>query len=129
MILAVDLGKKTTGLAISSGTIAQPHKTITHSNLEEAVEKISNTIDEESAQKLIVGFVEGQIKGYFLEFADRIKSKNPRVEVILRDESLTSNQATVTMLENNIPKHKRRGREHEFAAALLLQGYLDELDD
>lgn len=126
MILGVDLGKKTTGIAFSSGTIASPYKTITHKNLAEAVEKISKICSDESANKIVLGFVEGKIKSYFMDFAKQFKQKNPQVEIIMRDETLTSRQATDTMLNINLPKMKRREREHEIAASLILQGYLNE---
>ncbi len=129
MILAVDLGKKTTGLAISSGTIAAPYKTITHKNLNEAIAKISKICNEESVDQLVLGFVEGKIKSYFDDFAKKFKDANPNITVIPRDETLTSRQATETMINLGVPKLKRRQREHEIAASHILQGYLDELND
>ena len=125
MFLGIDLGKKTTGLAISSGTIAQPLKTITHNNLAESVAKISQIADEEKIEKVIVGYVEGKIKPYFQMFAKLLKVKNPNLEIILWDETLTSRHATETMIKLQIPKLKRQKRQHEIAAALILQSYLD----
>jgi putative Holliday junction resolvase len=125
MILAVDLGKKTTGLAISSGTIASPYKTITHENLEEAVEKISAIASEELIDKIVIGYVEGKIKSYFENFAKKFKSLNPNIEIVMRDETMSTRQAQETMININLPKGKRQAREHEFAASLILQEYLD----
>lgn len=125
MILGIDLGKKTTGLAISSGTIAKPLKTITHQNLTESVDKISKVVVEEKIEKVILGYVEGKIKPYFQTFAQKLKEKNPKLEVVLWDETLTSRQATETMININLPKAKRQSRQHEIAAALILQSYLE----
>lgn len=125
MILGVDLGKKTTGLAISLGTIAQPLKTITHKTLAESVDKISKIAIDEKIEKVIVGYVEGKIKPYFQMFAQKLKEKNPDLEIILIDETLTSRQATDTMININLPKFKRQSRQHEIAAALILQSYLE----
>lgn len=129
MIIGVDLGKKTTGLAISSGTIASPLQTVTHNNIDQAIEKISKIAREEQADKIVLGFVEGKIKKYFQEFARRLQLKNPQIEVVLVDETLTSRQATETMININLPKNKRRQKEHEFAACHILESYLNELND
>lgn len=129
MILAVDLGKKTTGLAISSGTIATPYKTITHKNINEAVTKISKICQEESVDQLVLGFVEGKIKPYFDDFAIKFKAVKPNITIMLRDETLTSRQATETMVNLGVKKLKRRNREHEFAAAHILESYLNEIND
>jgi putative Holliday junction resolvase len=125
MIIAVDLGKKTTGIAISDSTIATPYKTITHTNLANAVTKISKICEEENVTKVVVGFVEGKINSYFLDFAQKLKEKLPQVEIVMWDETLTSQQALETMINNSFPKNKRRQREHEIAASLILQSYLD----
>ncbi len=125
MILGIDLGKKTTGMAISSGTIASPYKTITNKNLEEAVEKISHIADEESVSQLILGFVDGKIKKYFDDFAFEFRKKNPHIELIMIDETLTSRQASETMININMPKNKRRKKEHEIAACHILESYLN----
>lgn len=127
MFLGVDLGKKTTGLAISAGQFASPYKTITHKNLEEAVNKITKVVETEEIKTLILGFVEGKIKEYFLDFTKKFKSKNPEIAIILRDETLTSRQAVETMININLPKLKRQKKEHEIAATLILQEYLDSL--
>lgn len=126
MILGIDLGKKTTGLAISSGTIATPLATITHKSTADAVEKISAICKKESANKIVLGFVEGKIKSIFTDFQKQFKAKNSDIEIILVDETLTSRQATETMININIPKFKRQQRQHEIAASLILQSYLSE---
>lgn len=125
MYLGVDLGKKTTGLAISSSTISSPFKTITHQTLAESVDKISNIAIDEKIEIVIVGYVEGKIKPYFQTFAQKLKEKNPNLEIILWDETLTSRQAIDTMININLPKSKRKSRQHEIAAALILQSYLE----
>ena len=127
MILGIDLGKKTTGLAVSSGTIATPLTTVKHKSPEAAVEKISAICREESVDKVVLGFVEGKIKSYFLDFAEKFRQKNPHIDLVMVDETLTSRQAVETMININLPKEKRQLREHEIAASIILQGYLDSL--
>lgn len=128
MILGIDLGKKTTGIAISHGELASEHSTIVHKSQKEAVEKISKIINEENAETVIVGFVEGKIKTYFEKFAHKLKKKNPNIEIILSDETLTSRQAREYMVKQEVPKKKRVKKEHEVAAAIILQNYLDSIN-
>ncbi len=126
MILGIDLGKKTTGLAISDGELASPYKTISHKSTREAIDIISKICKIESIHKIILGYVEGGIKKYFEKFAQKLRQLNPHIEVILWDETLTSRQATESMIKLDIPKNKRNKKIHEIAASLILQSYLDE---
>ncbi len=125
MILGIDLGKKTTGLAISAGELASPFATITHKSTAEAIEKITKICKEESVDKIVLGYVEGKIKSYFEGFAKKFKAKNPQIEIILQDETLTSRQAVRTMINIDMPKLKRQKKEHELAATIILENYLE----
>lgn len=127
VILGIDLGQKTTGLAISEGQLASPYKTIKHKSIKEAVEKISEICDELEVKKLVVGFVEGKIKSYFQNFVKNFKKQKPQIEVILFDETMTTRQAQSIMIKLQIPKIKRAKKEHEIAASIILQSYLDSL--
>lgn len=125
MILGIDLGQRKTGIAISSGHFASPYTTITHGSLKQAVEKIASICQKETISKVIVGYVEGKTKSQFENFAKDLKNKLPDLEVILWDETMTTRQARSTMIKLQIPKTKRKQKEHEVAAALILQSYLD----
>ena len=127
MILGIDLGQKTTGLAISEGNFASPYTTIKHQTIKEAVSKISKICDELGVKKLVVGFVEGKIKSYFQKFAKIFERINPEIEVILWDETMTTRQARSYMIKLQIPKIKRAKKEHQVAASIILQSYLDSL--
>ena len=127
MILAIDLGQKTTGIAISEGNFASPYTTIKHQSIKEAVSRISEICDELGVKKLVVGFVEGKIKSYFQKFAKIFERINPEIEVILWDETMTTRQARSYMIKLQIPKIKRAKKEHQVAASIILQSYLDSL--
>lgn len=127
MILGIDLGQKTTGLAISSGQLASPYATITHKNLDQAISSIIQIIELEGIDTVVIGFVEGKIKPMFEHFAQSLQKAKPNLKVILWDETLTSRQATESMIKLGIAKRRRRVKEHQVAAALILQSYLDSL--
>jgi len=128
MILGIDLGKKTTGLAISEGQLASPYQTITHKSQHEAVLKIVKICDTLGVDLVVVGYVEGKIKNLFENFAKALKKERPGLEIALWDETLTTRQATQTMIKLGTAKLKRREKEHEVSAALILQSYLDSHD-
>lgn len=125
MFLGVDLGEKTTGLAISVGQIASPYKTITHKNQQEALKSIIRIIDKENIDTVVIGFVEGKINKLFTDFAQNLKAQRPDLSIIMQDETLTSLQAQQLQIKLLIPKTKRQAKEHEVAAAIILQSYLD----
>lgn len=125
MILAIDLGEKTTGLAISDSSIATPYKTITHKNTEEALIKIKSVIEYENVDTVVLGFVEGKIKPMFEAFATNLQITMPNIKIVMWDETLTSLQARQTLIKLQVPKLKRAAKEHEVAASLILQSYLD----
>lgn len=128
MIIGVDLGQKTTGVAISEGTLASPYSTITHKSIQDAAAKIAQICDQLHAQKVVLGFVEGKIRNQFENFERGLKRLKPNLEVIFWDETLTTRQAISTMIKLQVPKRKRSQKEHEVAAALILQSYLDSND-
>lgn len=125
MILGVDLGKKTTGIAISEGNLASSLQTITHDSLTEAVAKVVEICNFQSIDKVILGYVEGKDLKYYQKFNQMLKKQLPNIQLVLWDETLTSRQARSTMVKLNIPKTKRAQKEHEVAASLILQSYLD----
>ena len=128
MILGIDLGKKTTGIAISEGQLATPYKTITHKSQKEAVLKIAELCDELGVNKLVVGYVEGKIKSYFDNFVRNFKKEKPKIEVVMVDETLTTRQATETMIKLQLSRKTRQKKEHEMAASQILQSYLNQGD-
>ncbi|MBI3282678.1 Holliday junction resolvase RuvX [Candidatus Curtissbacteria bacterium] len=125
MFLGIDLGQKTTGLAISSGELASPYKTITHKSLDDALAKVLAEINNLNASAVVVGFVEGKIKPMFVNFAKKLQKQKPDLKIVLWDETLTSRQATETVVKLGIAKRRRAQKQHEVAAALILQSYLD----
>lgn len=125
MILAIDLGEKTTGLAVSDSTIATPYKTISHKTMDDALTSIIRIIDQEKIDTVVLGFVEGKIKVMFNDFATKLQSLIPNIKIIMVDETLTSLQARQTLIKLNVRKTKRAAKEHEVAASLILQSYLD----
>lgn len=125
MILGIDLGQKTTGLAISEGNFASPYKTIKHQSTKEAIQKISPICQELSVTTVVVGYVEGKIKSHFQNFVNNFKIAHPAIKVVMLDETFTTRQARDSMIKLQIPKTKRKEKEHQIAASIILETYLN----
>lgn len=129
MYLGIDLGEKTTGIAVSDSSIATALQTITHKNRQEALAKIGRIIEKEKVDTVVLGFVEGKIKKLFETFASSLQLLFPNLQIVMWDETLTSLQARETLIKLQVPKFKRAAKEHEVAASLILQSYLDNLSE
>src|SRR3989338_2499448 len=125
MLLGIDLGQKTTGVAVSEGLLASPYTTIKHKSINEAVTKVNQICKGINADTVVLGVVEGKIRSLFEKFAKLLKIQNSQLKIIFWDETLTSRQARASMIKLQVPKKKRGAKEHEMAASIILQSYLD----
>lgn len=131
-ILALDLGEKRVGVAISdpTQTIAQPFKTISFSNLKALISDLSEIAAGYEIDKIIVGFPL-TMKGGYSEKTHEIKAMFEKlrsglsIPMELFDERLTTVLARGTMRQLNKKPSKERHRIDQLAAQHLLQNYLD----
>jgi len=120
--LGVDFGLRRIGLALSEGEIASPLKILEVKNFSQGVEKVMEIIREEGIDKVVVGMPEGQMGKNVTGFIKKLKAKG--IEVETADETLSSRRALEYMIEQNIPRKKRKVNDAQ-AAAIILQDYLD----
>ena len=131
-LLGVDPGDKRIGLAVSdlSGTIARPLRVLTHSARMVDAAQIASVALEMQAGGIVVGQAlddEGQLspegrKSARLAEAIRAQTDLP---VELWDESFSTQSAREARIAMGVSRRKRAGHLDEFAAAVILQGYLD----
>ncbi len=117
-ILAIDYGRKKIGIAFSETNIAQPLKVIKIKNLEDALKKVLGIKKQLLIDKMIVGVSEGQMAQESKMFADKIGAE-------IYDETLSTQTAQRLSLEGNISRKKRKKLEDAYAAAVMLQLYLE----
>jgi putative holliday junction resolvase len=131
-ILAVDLGEKNIGLALSdqTGTLAAPLEVLKHvSGLIDAG-LIAQKADEFKVVKIIVGIPvnDGERDNpqtrHVTKFVDILQSQTT-IPIILWDESFSTNQAKEIRQLMNVPRKSRKGHLDDLAAAVILQSYLD----
>jgi putative Holliday junction resolvase len=135
-ILAVDPGEKRLGLAISdpSGTLARPLGVLKHVSRQADASRIAQAAQENGVELIVVGqsFDEnGQpnLAGRrAAHLADALRSLTS-LPVVLWDEAFTTQDAQSARLEAGVGRKKRAGHLDDWAAAVLLQSYLDSLEN
>lgn len=131
-ILAVDHGEKRIGLAISdpTATIASPLKVIQHVSRAIDAAQVADIALQNDVGVIIVGqsYDEngnpnpaGRRAG---RFAEELKSQT-HIPIQLWDESFSTQIARATRIELGVSRKKRAGHQDEFAAAVILQSYLE----
>jgi putative Holliday junction resolvase len=133
-ILALDLGKRRIGLAISDelGITAQGLETQQRTNLREDLSLLSNLISEKNVGLILMGNPihmsgrEGRQAEYTRDFAERLKEKTG-LPVVYWDERLTSVEAGRVLRDSGISIEKRARAVDRLSAVILLASYLDSL--
>ena len=132
-IMGVDMGSHTIGLAISdeSALIAQGLETIKRRSTEEDLKEITRVIDQFKIEKIVVGLPKnmngtlGKQAEMVLQWIEALKKRIP-LPVVTWDERLTTVGATKILLEADLSRKKRKKVIDQLAAALILQGFLDQ---
>ncbi|WP_455587540.1 Holliday junction resolvase RuvX [Bacteroides sp.] len=131
-ILAIDYGRKRTGLAVSDTMqiIANGLTTIpTH----ELLDFITGYVQKEPVERIIVGLPKqmnneaSESMKYIEPFVRSLKKKLPEIPVEFVDERFTSVLAHRTMLEAGLKKKDRQNKAlvDEISATIILQTYLE----
>lgn len=132
-ILAIDYGRKRTGLAVSDPLriIANPLETVPTYTLMEVLKRY---ISEHDVDLIVVGMplqMDGrpaEAYTYIRPFLNRLGKEMPQMRVELFDERFTSKLALQTMITGGVPKKRRRedkGMVDRISATIILQGYME----
>ena len=131
IILAVDLGKARTGIAVSDNgeSFAFPKTVITEYNTEKLIEKIAAAVKEVGAALIVVGKPknmdgsEGERARECAEIANKI-AESTGVETVLWDERLTTVSAHTALNFTDTRGKKRKEVVDAVAATIILEDYL-----
>ena len=131
IILAVDLGKARTGIAVSDNgeSFAFPKTVITEYNTEKLIEKIAAAVKEAGAALIVVGKPknmdgsEGERARECAEIANKI-AESTGVETVLWDERLTTVSAHTALNFTDTRGKKRKEVVDAVAATIILEDYL-----
>ena len=132
-ILAIDYGKKKTGLAVTDPLkiIASPLETIASQDL---IGYLLEYAEKEQIEVIVVGepfHSDGrpaQFHAEVMKFVKKLKKLFPQIPVELHDETNTSLEAKDILLRSGSKKKRRRQKTvvDRIAAALILESYLIE---
>jgi putative holliday junction resolvase len=131
-ILALDLGKKRIGLALSDplGITAQGLPTLERTTIREDIAALGKLIEEKDVALVLLGYPlhmtgkEGRQAEYTRDFAARLRDRLG-VEIRLWDERLTTVEAQRVLRASGISIEKRARAVDRVAAQILLESYLD----
>jgi len=134
-ILALDLGKKRIGLALSDplGITAQGLQTLQRTNIREDMAALQQLVVDREVTLLLMGNPlhmsghEGRQTAYVHEFAERL-TKQTGVPLKYWDERLTTVEAHRVLRSSGIGIEKRAQAIDKLSAVILLESYLDSLE-
>lgn len=131
-ILAVDLGERRIGLALSDemGLTAQGLPTLVRTSLREDLGRLAGLARESGVKLILFGNpvqmdgTEGTRSAWVKEFAAKLQSRYG-LEVRFWDERLTTREAERVLYQSGISRRKRGQAVDRLSAVLLLQSYLE----
>jgi putative Holliday junction resolvase len=131
--LGLDIGDRRIGVALSDdgGILASPFTIIERTDDSQALAAIVDIINKEQVRIIIVGLplsLDGSLGGQAEKVRDFAQKLVEQVEIPLeyRDERLTTVMAQRLKRESGGRKTRGKTRYDAQAAAVILQGYLDE---
>jgi len=133
-ILALDLGKRRIGLAISDelGVTAQGLATLQRTNIREDLAHLAKLASDHKITLILMGNPlhmsghEGRGTGHARDFGARL-FETTGVPVRLWDERLTTVEAQRVLRASGVSIEKRAKAVDRLAAVILLESYLDSL--
>ncbi len=131
-ILALDYGKKRTGIAVTDELqlIASGLTTVPTSEL---ISFLEDYISAENVGQIVIGEPRqmnnepSESEELIKSFLKELMAKFPEVSVARQDERFTSKMAVSAMVEGGLRKKKRKNKAliDEISATLILQAYLN----
>lgn len=133
-ILALDIGKKRIGVAVSDPLriIAQGLPTILYKDNKTMFEKLKKIVKERNVTKIVVGLPRnldgslGRQAHYVLGFVEELKKEFSQ-EILTWDERFSSQAAERVLLGAGLKRKKRKAKLDQLSAQWILQGYLERL--
>jgi len=131
-ILALDVGTKTIGIAVSDelGITANGVTTIQRKNVKQDLYELDILIQEYKPGEILVGVpynMEGGVSKRgeeIIEFADKIKAAFS-LPIMFWDESYSTVNAEEKLIQANMSRRKRKKVIDKMAAVFILQEYLE----
>ncbi|WP_299121661.1 Holliday junction resolvase RuvX [uncultured Tenacibaculum sp.] len=130
-ILAIDFGKKRTGIAVTDELqiIASGLTTV---NTNELITFLIDYTKKENVELFVIGKpkqmnnTDSQSEELILPFLEKLKKSIPTIPLKRVDERFTSKMAFQTMIDSGLKKKQRQNKAlvDEISATIILQSYL-----
>lgn len=134
--MALDVGSRTIGIACSDALklTAQGIETIRRTSLEKDFQRLAELIHEYEVEALVVGMPKNMngTKGERAEKTEAFVEKMKEVialPVTFWDERLSTVMAERSLIEADVSRKRRKSVIDKMAAVVILQGYLDRLQN
>ena len=131
-ILALDMGEKRVGLAISDplGVIAQPLKTIQRQSNNQLISELKKVIGENAVEKVVIGNpmrLNGDKSRMTIAIEEIISRLREEISIpmVFEDERFTTRMAISSLHQMGKKVGKARDKIDQIAAAHILQLYLE----
>ena len=131
-ILAIDYGKKRTGIAVTDilQIIANGLTTVPTTELMDFIQRY---VEKEPVERIVVGYPkqmnneDSENMKRIVPFVNHLKKKLPHIPVEWVDERFTSVLAHQAMLDGGLRKKARQNKAlvDEISATIILQSYLE----
>ncbi len=132
-ILAIDYGRKRTGIAVTDplGIIANG---LTTTASHETIAFLKNYFEKEQVEKIILGLpkqvnnTDSENASFVKAFRAKLKKAFPGIPIEYMDERFTSKIAFQTMIDAGLGKKARQNKAliDTISATLILQTYLEQ---
>ena len=130
-ILAIDFGKKRTGIAVTDELqiIASGLTTV---NTDDLIPFLKEYISKNKVELFVVGKpkqmnnTDSESEALILPFLIKLEKQIPQIPLLRIDERFTSKMAFQTMIDGGLNKKQRRNKAlvDEISATIILQSYL-----
>jgi putative transcription antitermination factor YqgF len=120
--LGIDYGTQRVGTALSHGSLAEPLLIIP--NTEKLFSEIQKLLTEHQAEQIVVGLSENEMAEKTQQFVTELK-KFTSLPIEFMDETLSSAVVHQRLAEMSGKKQTPKGPIDHFAAAVMLQEWLD----
>jgi len=132
-VLALDLGEKRTGIAVSdpSGTVAHPLDVLPTKDVLNKAASFRRMLEDYEIELLLVG-LPVSLDGSEQEQANLIRIQAAQLEELYElpleftDERLSSKEAKKVLRQLGYSEKDMRGKTDKIAASLVLQAWLDK---
>lgn len=121
--LGIDYGEARIGIALSYGTLAEPLVVLQNDGTQWSL--FHEIAQEYGISHLIIGQSEQEMAQKSIDFAKQL-AQELQLPFFLTDETLSSREVQQKLREKNTGKRQYRGPIDHYAAAVILQRFLDD---